>query len=97
VKANLDTVIAHLIGKGFHIVFSSKREERGEAELGICNQRGDAVMKAGDGTHSWFMARFLLTESDFSAVMKAEDPSKVTPYVKKFSLAKVLKIDATAA
>jgi hypothetical protein len=40
------------------------------------------------------MARFVSSQSTFSAVMKAEDSNQVTSYVKKFALAKVLKIDS---
>lgn len=48
------------------------------------------------GTEPWFMARFVSSQSTFSAVMKAEDSNQVTSYVKKFALAKVLKIDSGA-
>ena len=40
------------------------------------------------------MARFMASASNFSAVMKCQDPSTVEKYVKKFALAKVLKIEA---
>ena len=43
--------------------------------------------------HKWFMARFRCSLSTFSAVMKTEDPSTMNKYVKKFALAKVLKVD----
>lgn len=41
------------------------------------------------------MARFVTAQNTFSAVMKAENTEQITSYVKKFSLAKVLKIDSS--
>jgi hypothetical protein len=43
------------------------------------------------------MARFLATPNSFSAVMKSESPEVVAGHVKKFALAKVLKIDTTSS
>lgn len=54
-------------------------------ELGICNVRNDA-------TEPWFLARFLVSPSNFAAVMKAQQESEVAAFVKRFSLARVLKI-----
>ena len=75
---------AHLKKQGFHIVFVATPSPT-DLEIGLCNTR----LK---GTEKWFMARFLATSSTFSAVMKAEDSTQVTMFVKKFALAKVLKI-----
>ena len=52
---------------------------------------------ASDQPHFWFLARFRCTPTAFSAVMKSEDPSAVTRYVKRFALAKVLKVDTSSA
>ena len=43
--------------------------------------------------HKWFMARFRCGVSSFSAVMKTQEPSSMNKYVKRFALAKVLKVD----
>lgn len=75
----------HLKKQGFHIVFAAKPSPN-DVEVGVCNIR----LQEQD---PWFMARFLATQSSFSAVMKAENTEQVTAYVKKFALAKVLKID----
>lgn len=75
----------HLKRQGFHIVFAAKPSPN-DVEVGVCNIRLQ-------DTDAWFMARFLATATTFSAVMKAENPEQVTSYVKKFALAKVLKID----
>lgn len=78
---------AHLKKQGFHIVFVATPTPT-DLEIGLCNTR---VV----GNEKWFMARFLATQNSFSAVMKAEDKSQVTMFVKKFALAKVLKIDSS--
>jgi hypothetical protein len=70
---------------GFHIVFAAKPSPT-DVEVGVCNIRTQ-------DSDAWFMARFLATATTFSAVMKAQNPEQVTAYVKKFALAKVLKID----
>jgi hypothetical protein len=75
-----------LIIQGFHVIFATA-PPTGGIEVGICNIRTT-------GDEAWFMARFIASTSTFSAVMKAQDPSIVEKYVKKFSLAKILKIDA---
>ena len=58
----------------------------GGIEVGICNIRTT-------GDDAWFMARFLASPSNFSAVMKCQDPTVVEKFVKKFALAKILKIE----
>ena len=40
-----------------------------------------------------FMARFVAAGTGFNAVMKSDDATNVPGFVKKFALAKVLKID----
>lgn len=82
---NLHAFADHLKAQGFHIVFASSPNTI-DIELGICNIRPD-------GTGPWFIARFLASQANFSAVMKAEDPSIITTFVKKFALAKILKIE----
>lgn len=77
----------HMKSQGFHVVFASSPNSV-DCELGICNNRGD---QGGP----WFLARFLASQKSFSAVMKSQDPDSVTAYVKKFALAKVLKIDTS--
>jgi hypothetical protein len=42
------------------------------------------------------MARFVVSQNSFSAVMKCEVPNEVPNHVKRFALAKVLKIDTSA-
>lgn len=71
--------------QGFHIVFATS-PATGGIEVGICN------IRTGE-EDSWFLARFLATSANFSAVMKCQDLSAVEKYVRKFALAKVLKID----
>jgi hypothetical protein len=75
----------HLKKQGFHVVFAASPTAT-DIEIGLCNIRNV-------GNEPWFMTRFLATATSFSAVMKAQDPSQVTAFVKKFALAKVLKID----
>ncbi len=77
----------HLRNQGFHVVFAVTPNPE-DIEIGICN-----VREGGAGP--WFMARFLASKLSFSAVMKSEDPNIVTQFVKKFALAKVLKIDTS--
>ena len=76
----------HLKKQGFHIVFAAKPSPN-DVEVGVCNVRAQEQ-------DVWFMARFLATATSFSAVMKAQNAEQVTAYVKKFALAKVLKIDS---
>jgi len=83
----LQALIDHLKKQGFHIVFAANPTSN-DVEIGVCNIRKSS-------SESWFMARFLATPTSFSAVMKAQNTEEVTNYVKKFALAKVLKIDAS--
>lgn len=84
---SLITLTDHLRKQGFHVVFAANTTSA-EIEIGLCN-----IREGGQG--SWFLARFLSSATSFSAVMKAEDPAQVTLFVKKFALARVLKIDTT--
>ena len=88
VSPNKDVLTAHLTKQGFHVVFSSAPAV-GECEVGICNIRED-------GKGPWFVARFVAGKASFSAVMKCEDQQIVSNFVKKFALAKVLKIDTSS-
>jgi len=81
--------VEHLRKQGFHVVFVSN-PQIGGFEVGVCN-----VRENGEG--AWFLARFLSNARTFSAVMKCQDPSIVTGFVKKFALARVLRIDTTAS
>jgi hypothetical protein len=81
-----------------------------DIELGITNipkQRASStsVPQEGEGgqptqeaqePEPWFLARFIVSKRIFSAVMKCHDPDIVRMYVKKFSLAKTLKIDTSS-
>lgn len=80
-----DQLADHLKRQGFHVVFAVSPNAN-DIEIGICNIRPM-------GQEAWFMARFLASNNSFSAVMKAQDASLVPTMVKKFALAKVLKID----
>lgn len=51
------------------------------------------MRETGEGP--WFLARFIASHGTLSAVMKCEDTAAIGGYVKKFSLAKVLKLDAS--
>jgi len=84
----LETLTEHMRKQGFHIVFASVPTPA-EVELGICNIRKE-------GTEPWFLARFLSSKNTFSAVMKSESATEAPVHVKRFALAKVLKIDATS-
>jgi hypothetical protein len=86
VRELLLTTVCVLWLAGFHIVFAAKPSPT-DVEVGVCNIRTQ-------DSDAWFMARFLATATTFSAVMKAQNPEQVTAYVKKFALAKVLKIDS---
>jgi hypothetical protein len=57
-----------------------------DIEIGICNVRTSEA-------DVWFLARFIVSMGSFSAVMKCSTPDQVPTYVKKFLLAKVLKLD----
>lgn len=80
-----EALAEHLKRQGFHVVFSVSPNAN-DVEIGICNVRPM-------GAEAWFMARFLASNNSFSAVMKAQDASLVPTMVKKFALAKVLKIE----
>lgn len=86
----LSALTDHFKKQGFHVVFAASPNSV-DCEVGISNIRDDT------GTGKWFMARFLASASSFSAVMKAEDAEMVTGFVKKFALAKALKIDTAAS
>lgn len=77
----------HLRKQGFHVVFAASPSTT-DIEVGICNIRAD-------GTGDWFLARFLASQSTFSAVMKCQNNGDVSAFVKRFALAKVLKIDTS--
>jgi len=79
---------AHLTKQGFHVVFAAGPGSNGEIEVGLCNIRTSNDEK-------WFLARLLAAKGAFSAIMKAETPDIVPKYVKKFALAKILKIDTS--
>ena len=82
-----DGFIEHMQKQKFHVVYHTSPAD-GELEVGVCN-----IREQGEGP--WFMARFLASQTSFSAVMKSQDPAIVTAFVKKFALAKVLKIDTS--
>lgn len=77
----------HIKKQGFHIVYATNPTSS-DIELGICNIRSV-------GNEAWFLARFVASSSSFSAIMKAEMPDEVASHVKKFGLAKILKIDTS--
>lgn len=85
---DLPTLTEHMRAQGFHVVFASTPAPT-EVELGLCNIREL-------GTENWFLARFLSSQGTFSAVMKCESAIDAPIHVKKFALAKVLKIDASS-
>lgn len=84
----LNALTEHMRTQGFHVVFASVPTPA-EVELGICNIREK-------GTEPWFLARFLSSRGTFSAVMKSESVESAPVHVKKFALAKCLKIDASS-
>ena len=79
-------LVAHLKKQGFCVVYD-KVDSVGEMEIGFCNIRS--------GDEAVFMARFMVDQKNFNAVMKCENNADTAAYVKKFALAKVLKIDTT--
>ncbi|CAE7661949.1 unnamed protein product [Symbiodinium microadriaticum] len=85
---NMQILTTHLLKQNFNVVFASSPSDK-ETEVSICN------IKESPG-EAWFMARFLFTSSLFSAVMKAQDSDVVQAHVRRFALAKVLKIDTSA-
>lgn len=76
---------SHLEKYGFHIVFSTDTPGTRDIEMGLCNIRDDT------SNVEWFCARFLVNNDTFTAVMKCQN-TDITTYVKRFALAKVLKI-----
>jgi hypothetical protein len=86
IMPEIKTFTAHLIKQGFHVVFAAGPGSNGDIELGLCNIRSSNDEK-------WFLARLLVSKGAFSAIMKAQAPDIVPKYVKKFALAKILKID----
>ena len=84
----LKSLTDHFRTQGFHIVFASVPSPA-EVEVGICNVRER-------GVEPWFLARFLSSKGTFTAVMKSENAEAAPAFVKKFALAKVLKIDASS-
>ena len=94
VPPNKDQFAEHLAKQGFHVVFAQNTNSAAECEIGICNISGEGI--PGTGTGPWFLARFVAGKNAFSAVMKCEDAAIVTTFVKKFALAKILKIDTSS-
>jgi hypothetical protein len=86
---NIQKLTEHLRKQGFHIVFASSSSDT-ETEISICN-----IKESADD--EWFMTRFIFTNSHFSAVMKSENSQLIESYVKRFTLARVLKIDTSAS
>lgn len=82
---DMHALCEHLKRQGFHVVFALTPSAQ-DIEIGICNIRPV-------DEHSWFMARFLASKNAFSAVMKSDNPQMVPALVKRFALAKVLRID----
>lgn len=85
---NMQVLTTHLRKQNFHVVFAASPTDR-ETEVSISNIKESPE-------EPWFMARFLFTSSMFSAVMKAQDADVVEGHVRRFALAKVLKIDTAA-
>lgn len=77
---------AHFRSQGFHVAFATIQNTN-DIEVGICNYKDTADEPS-------FLARFMFTHVSlmFSSVVKAQKPDLVAVYVKKFALAKVLKI-----
>jgi hypothetical protein len=88
VTPELSIIIAHLKKQGFHVVYST--ETANESEVGFCN------IRTSQKTEALFMGKFTVKENFFQADMKCENTNEVPLYVKKFALAKVLKIDTSA-
>ena len=84
----IGTLTEHLKKQGFHVVFATTPTPN-DIEVGICNNRDPS-----NDNHFWFMARFLVANNSFSAAMKSQNADQVHVFVKKFALAKVLKIES---
>lgn len=90
VPTTVTLLVTHLKKQGFHVVYTStgtKPESGEEIEIGFCNIRENQNVDGG-----LFMARFSISKKLFTSTMKSEKPSDVPKFVKKFALAKVLKI-----
>ena len=72
------------------ITTSSSTSSRVDIELGISNRRST-------DTEPWFLARFIIANNIFSAVMKCQQVDDVPTHVKKFLLAKTLRIDTSSS
>ncbi len=83
---DVKTFATHLTKQDFHVVFAAGPGSSGDIEIGLCNIRSS-------NDEQWFLARLLASNGSFSAVMKAQSPDMVPKFVKKFALAKILKID----
>jgi phosphoglycolate phosphatase-like HAD superfamily hydrolase len=81
----LNAMVDHLKKQGFHVVFALNPSAH-DIEIGICNIRPV-------GEESWFLSRFLVAQNSFSAVMKSNNAQLVPTFVKKFALAKILKLE----
>ena len=84
---NMQILTAHLRKQNFNVVFAASPTDK-ETEVSLCN-----IKESAD--EPWFMARFLFTSSLFSAVMKSQESDVVEGHVRRFALAKVLKIDTS--
>ena len=99
VSPQLNILTAHLKKQGFHVIFATSTgtptgtgagvSTGTDCEIGFCNIRTEQKK----GIEGLFMGRFSIVKNDFSASMKAENPNDVPIFVKKFALAKVLKIE----
>ena len=76
---------SHLADQGFQIVFEKVRTST-DYEIAICSVR------TTDNSDDWFLARFHTKDNSFSAVMKGSNDKAVAEHVRKFALAKILKI-----
>jgi hypothetical protein len=86
----ISTFTEHLKKQSFHVVMATKHEDSGyadeEIEIAICNIRISP-------TDTWFMAKFLISNGDFSCVIKSQNSFDVNLYVEKFCLNKILQIE----
>lgn len=69
---------------------STSMVSRVDIEIGISNRRAN-------DSEPWFLARFIIANNIFSAVMKCQQIDDVANHVKKFLLAKALRIDTTVS
>ena len=68
-------------------------DSRAELASGLGQAAAVPDRHGTDVVHHWFLARFRCTPTAFSAVLKAEDPQAVPRFVKRFALAKCLRVD----